>query len=1849
MRGSRSFALFLLGSFVAVVSPDAVPPPLNPVPGYPPPTGSDFGCTTTFDAVDFSQNDYKYYYFLGQYLFTTDKITLQTIGPRAIQDYFSQVVPPVVAAFSIGPNLKRTYIIDSDAATQNLKVFNFDCNTTYPRVPVAVWSTATKFATLPVPLTAAVSLLSPSRIYFLGGSTPQLVYYVYSQTGDGVFGAPSALSTAPWSLAVQAGSLHMYPNSTSASGYFLYGGNQVGELSTSMQPVSANYLTKVSDCSPTVPPPMSGCCQLPPPAVTYPPTAMAPPPCGTQYDAIDLVADGKYYMFYGQSLFTADKITMATTAPVLITSVFGGIVPPVIAAFTTGPSGGRTYLIDSDPVDNVKMYYCTAADALPRTAVGGPNIFGKYFPDAGASIPKPLVSAFAAFTPSRVYFLGGPAGNRSVTMYLYNTANLNFAYVGNTKTLATTGMDFDILTATPIYIPQNGTLMFHLASLNKLATVENSLKIITTSTNSGCPAWMPYFLNTCCSPPSGSTLATAIPITYPTSAPTMNCLGNPDSIDLAPDNNYYFFIGSYFYTAHKVTSALAQPKPITTAFSGVQYPVIAAFTIGPLNSRMFIIDSAATNNVKMYRFDVGTAPRVPVKSGNLATFFPAAYDIPTPLTSAMAAYIPARVYFFGGTAGNRQVAMYSFNTATTTFVALSVTKVMEAIWPTDITASTMFYFPNNGSTTLYTFDPTSAMQVNTNLAKLNGYATVSSCAKWLPAILSPTCCMSPTTLAPAITNAVTTAPAITAAPTTGIITIAPVTTAAPTTAAVPTTAGIITTAAVITVTPTTPAAVTTTDVSTTAGINTATPSTITASNTPTIVITTTGTITTTADTATTTINPSTTADSTTADTPSTTTGASTTADSTTADTASTTTGASTTADSTTADTASTTTGPSTTADSTTADTASTTTGASTTADSTTADTASTTTGASTTADSTTADSTTADTASTTTGASTTADSTPATPLRPTPGASHNGRLNHCRHRFDHHWCEHNARLNHSRLNHRRHRFDHDCCEHDGRLNHSRHRFDHDWREHDGRLNHSLHSLDHDWREPNSRLNHSRHPLDHDWREHNSRLNHCRHRLDNDWREHDGRLNHCRHGFDYHWCEHNGRLNHSRHRLDNDWREHNGRLNHCRHGLDRREHNSRLNHSRHRRNHGRFEQFCSPNHDRRDYNCSPNHPPTTVDTAATTAGASTSTAPTTVDTVATTTDAITTAAPTTVDTAATTAGASTSTAPTTVDTAATTTDAITTAAPTTVDTAATTTDVGTTVVTSSLDPVTTSLAVTITAAGTTPVTTTDAATTTSDISTSAATTTPDVTTTAAAATSTPAATSTATSTTTSPTTTNPCTMSMFCGTSPDTTLNAVTSINTVNTNTFNIFKGECVLPVVFTSGSTPVLTAGSPLPISAAYNFGVVTPPTALTNAYLDGSLKIPRLTDSSNRVFDCTQDPVPVCSPSLVSPDAAVSDYSTWYDPGLTTVYYASDATGKTLSYYEGGAGTAPTQAVGTSIAIGDLASSTQIATIKALQHVNDGSDYMVVFGESASNVPYYGVAVIPTVSNLGPPALEWVTGPVPLDNAFGASCPATTPPVDPCAQPITPSSPFCTTSPSATLGDYIQTRYYLFQGSCALRYEITDTGTNLIMNHNDIGQTVPKDIGLFFYGSQAISVQGGTVTGANAYIDPATQVIRYDIITSAGAVNCAKPTDATIFQPVCDAGSAVVDVPTLTAFADWQNPNGNTDCFIVTDKATGGTFQMSNGTVEAPVTSVNLTAAGLTTITKITAMQVIYDPDPMVGNAVLQVFGTDGTGVAYVAYATLNNLLTACQFNTPPQLTWLGSPVTLASTLAGC
>jgi hypothetical protein len=182
-----------------------------------------------------------------------------------------------------------------------------------------------------------------------------------------------------------------------------------------------------------------------------------------------------------------------------------------------------------------------------------------------------------------------------------------------------------------------------------------------------------------------------------------------------------------------------------------------------------LFQSSSPNMVKVFQFNTGSVPRTPLSTGPLSKFFPSASTIPQPLTAAMAAYIPARVYFFGGTAGSRQVAMYSFNTMTTTFIPLGFSTTLANAWPTDIKAATMYYYPNNGSTGLYTFDTSSTAQVNANLAVSiflgiilvyietefmsfdsqilngNGPSSVASCVKWLPIVLSPTCCILTTT------------------------------------------------------------------------------------------------------------------------------------------------------------------------------------------------------------------------------------------------------------------------------------------------------------------------------------------------------------------------------------------------------------------------------------------------------------------------------------------------------------------------------------------------------------------------------------------------------------------------------------------------------------------------------------------------------------------------------------------------------------------------------------------------------------------------------------------------------------------------------------------------------------------------------------------------------------------------------------------------------------------------------------------------------------------------------------------------------------------------------------------------
>ncbi|GAU90881.1 hypothetical protein RvY_03239, partial [Ramazzottius varieornatus] len=816
------------------------------VPGYPPPF--DFGCSTPFDAVDLGP-DNQYYFFIGQYLYTVNKITFAVVGPKPISQYFTGLVPPIIAAFSIGPLAARQFIIDSDSTTSNIKIFRYTAATPLPRVATSTTNLATQFpssSNIPVPLTAALTAASPSRLWLFGGgaANPMVATYLYNTGATNPF---SYVSVGPsqWATNIQAASM-WYNNSDASTALFLYDSTpRVTQITANLALVASSTPSQLSSCPAWLPQAMSGCCQLPltspaPPSTTPLATTTINPvtdpagSCPNNFDAIDLAPDNNYYFFQGSTVFTVNKLSYARTPPVAISSLFQSIVIPVIAAFSTGPLNGRMYIVDSDGSNNLKVFRVAASgDTLPRAPLTSTPMM-TFFPSASTTIPLPLMSIFSAVTPARVYFIGGPAGGRRVGMYSYNTMSGVFATVGSSTALHA-AWNVDVTAATMFYNPSNASVSYFAFSRYQTARTDPSLTIsLGPASSGGCPAWQPSFFNPCCSMTTvASTTAVNSVTTGLPQVPSMICNKNPDSIDLAPDNNYYFFTGHYLYTANKINNAVSSPVLITSVFATVQPPVIAAFTIGPLNSRMFIIDSSTPNNVKMYRFDQGSAPRNPVATGPLATFFPSGSTIPLPLTAAMAAYVPARVFFFGGPPGGRKAAMYSFNTMTTTFIPLGISTALEGLWPSDITAGTMYYFPNNGSTTLFTFNDTSTAQVNANLAILNGPAQTSSCVKWIPQVLSPTCCILTTTPTPT-----------TAQPTTVPTTTAAVTTLAPTTSTAP-------------ITTTTPAATTSTAPATTTA-NTATTTTPAATTSTAPVTTTTDAATTTTPAATTSTAPVTT-------------------------------------------------------------------------------------------------------------------------------------------------------------------------------------------------------------------------------------------------------------------------------------------------------------------------------------------------------------------------------------------------------------------------------------------------------------------------------------------------------------------------------------------------------------------------------------------------------------------------------------------------------------------------------------------------------------------------------------------------------------------------------------------------------------------------------------------------------------------------------------------------------------------------------------------------------------------------------------------------------------------------------
>lgn len=85
----------------------------------------------------------------------------------------------------------------------------------------------------------------------------------------------------------------------------------------------------------------------------------------------------------------------------------------------------------------------------------------------------------------------------------------------------------------------------------------------------------------------------------------------------------------------------------------------------------------------------------------MAALFPGALtNVPTPMTSAFASFVPPQVLFLGGPAGNRSVGVYSYNTATGAFVSSGRTTIEQPAyspaWDEEIRASTTYYDPSTG-------------------------------------------------------------------------------------------------------------------------------------------------------------------------------------------------------------------------------------------------------------------------------------------------------------------------------------------------------------------------------------------------------------------------------------------------------------------------------------------------------------------------------------------------------------------------------------------------------------------------------------------------------------------------------------------------------------------------------------------------------------------------------------------------------------------------------------------------------------------------------------------------------------------------------------------------------------------------------------------------------------------------------------------------------------------------------------------------------------------------------------------------------------------------------------------------
>jgi len=117
---------------------------------------------------------------------------------------------------------------------------------------------------------------------------------------------------------------------------------------------------------------------------------------------------------------------------------------------------------------------------------------------------------------------------------------------------------------------------------------------------------------------------------------------------------------------------------------------------------MFSSQSAVPNNAKVFRFDTGTAPRAPILSVPLTTYFPQA---PQPLIAAASTYQGgAQVFLFGLVGGQRQYAAYKFDTATRLFKFLGNAPAVQKEFDNDLTAATTYRFANNGTEAIFAYD-----------------------------------------------------------------------------------------------------------------------------------------------------------------------------------------------------------------------------------------------------------------------------------------------------------------------------------------------------------------------------------------------------------------------------------------------------------------------------------------------------------------------------------------------------------------------------------------------------------------------------------------------------------------------------------------------------------------------------------------------------------------------------------------------------------------------------------------------------------------------------------------------------------------------------------------------------------------------------------------------------------------------------------------------------------------------------------------------------------------------------------------------------------------------------------------